>query len=48
MSVDFYSLDLLFGQHEYIRLGGAYPIDQELHLSTHSPLEAVVHHIEAD
>ena len=46
--VHLYSLDLLFGEHEYICLGGAYPIDQELHLPTHSPLEAVVHHIEAD
>ena len=46
--VDLYSLDLLFGQHEYIRLCGANPIDQKLYLPTHSPLEAVVHHIEAD
>ena len=43
-----YPLDLLFGEHEHIRLRGAYPIDQELHLPTHSPLDAVVHHVEAD
>ena len=43
-----YPLDLFFGEHEHIRLRGAYPIDQELHLASHSPLEAVVHHIEAD